>query len=92
MLKKWRTALEQLPQREEAVGRMHRNLSDFGAYAIIALLCHLVKNQDHQRNVVAILLRQAGEQFSTMRVQSVLNQIHQAVRKENGDRNFRVAY
>jgi hypothetical protein len=91
-LKKWRAALEQLPHSEEAIERMHRSLSDFGASANLALLCHLVRNEDRQREVVGVLLKRSGEQPNEMRVQSVWNQIRQAVRKANGDRNFRVAY
>lgn len=92
LLKKWRVALEQLPHCEETVERMNSCLSDFGTSANIALLCHLVRNEDRQRDVVTILLKRAGEQPTAMRVQSFWNQIRQAVRKENGDRNFRVAY
>ena len=92
LLKKWRAALEQLAHCEEAIERMQRSLGDFGASRNVALLCHLVRNEDRQRDIVTVLLQRSGEPPHPVRVQSLLNQIKQAVRKENGDRNFRLAY
>lgn len=91
-LKKWRTALDRLPYCEEAIDRMNRSLADFGASANLALLCHLVKNEEQQREVVALILKRAGEEPTAMRVLSVWNQIRQTVRKQNGERNFRIPY
>jgi hypothetical protein len=91
-LKKWRAALDELPRCEQAIERMHRTLEDFGGHANVALLCHLVKNEDRQREIVAVILKRKGESTAPMHVSSVWNQIRQAVRKANGDRNFRVAY
>lgn len=92
LLKKWRAALDQLPHSEQQIERMHRALADFGASPNVALLCHVVKNEDRQREIVAVVLKRNGEQPNTMRVGSAWNQIRQAVRKAVGDRNFRVAY
>ncbi|HZL96884.1 MAG TPA: hypothetical protein VFB99_24725, partial [Vicinamibacterales bacterium] len=92
LLKKWRAALDQLQRTEEAIDRLHRSLRDFATDSNVALMCHLVKNEDRQREIVTLLLKRKGESTGPTHVASVWNAIRQSVRKQNGDRNFRVAY
>lgn len=90
LLKKWRGALDQLQHTEAALERLDRSLADFCQSANLALLCHTVRNHDRQREIVRTLLTRAGENSTPLRVQSVLNDLKEAVRKENGGREFGV--
>ena len=92
-LKSWREALEQIPRCQEIISSLDRALLEFSDPQNLAMLCHLVGNQNKQREIAALILKRAGvDRPSELKVQDLLNKIHQAVRGANGGRNFRTVH